>query len=94
MDLAAQRFGLSGGEELSCIGGFQNFVYEYLHKGRAYILRLTPELHRTSPVVQAELDWIMYLAQNGVSASNPIFSINGQYAETIETPDMHYCRSL
>lgn len=67
----AARFGLSL-EELSFIGGFQNFVYSYNREGCKYILRFTPSTLRAQKGLEAELEWIRYLAENGMSVSEPI----------------------
>ncbi|MNR67743.1 hypothetical protein D3C85_1919030 [compost metagenome] len=40
LHIAANRYGINT-EELSYLGGFQNFVYEYQQNGRFYILRVT-----------------------------------------------------
>ncbi|QSF43013.1 phosphotransferase enzyme family protein [Paenibacillus tianjinensis] len=89
IDIAANRYGINR-EELSYLGGFQNFVYEYQQNDRSYILRVTPDKHRSANQVKAELDWIMYLARNGISASLPILSVNHAWAEVIETPEMSF----
>ncbi|AIQ30598.1 MULTISPECIES: phosphotransferase enzyme family protein [Paenibacillus] len=87
MRIAANRYGINP-DELTYIGGFQNFVYEYQRSGGMYILRITPGIHRTAEQVRAELDWIMYLTRNGISASGPILSTNGNLTEAIETVEM------
>ncbi|WP_209444160.1 phosphotransferase enzyme family protein [Paenibacillus ihuae] len=89
MNIAANRYGINT-EELSYLGGFQNFVYEYQHNDRSYILRVTPDKHRSANQVKAELNWIMYLANNGISASLPILSANHAWAEVIEAPEMYF----
>lgn len=89
LHIAASRYGIKE-EELHYIGGFQNFVYEYQQNERAFILRITPELHRTFHQVKAELDWIRYLTRKGVSASEPILSLNQAWAEFIQTPEMSF----
>ncbi|MCM3257838.1 phosphotransferase [Paenibacillus lautus] len=78
----AARFGLSL-EEMSFIGGFQNFVYSYTREGCKYILRLTPSTLRTQIGLEAELEWIRYLAENGMSVSEPIPSAQGIYVERV-----------
>lgn len=87
MRIAASRYEINP-DELTYIGGFQNFVYEYQRSGELYILRITPGMHRTAEQVRAELDWIIYLTGNGISASGPILSEDGNWTEVIETPEM------
>jgi Ser/Thr protein kinase RdoA (MazF antagonist) len=72
----AARFGLSR-EELSFIGGFQNFIYSYTREGCKFILRFTPSTLRTQEGIKAELEWIRYLAENGMSVSEPVPSVQG-----------------
>lgn len=78
----AKRFGLRS-EELSFIGGFQNFIYSYRREGCKYILRFTPSTLRTPEGLEAELEWIRYLAENGMSVSEPIPSAQGIDVETV-----------
>ncbi|QOT12358.1 phosphotransferase [Paenibacillus sp. JNUCC32] len=78
----AARFGLSL-EELSFIGGFQNFVYSYNREGCKYILRFTPSTLRAQKGLEAELEWIRYLAENGMSVSEPIPSVQGIDVERV-----------
>ncbi|MCQ6557283.1 phosphotransferase enzyme family protein [Paenibacillus mendelii] len=89
VELAAAQYGVNM-KELNYIGGFQNFVYEYQLQGKSYILRFTPSSHRTVNIVQAELDWILYLARNGMSVSIPICSLNGVMTEVIEASGMYF----
>jgi len=78
----AARFGFSQ-EELSFIGGFQNFIYSYTREGYKYILRFTPSTLRTQEGLEAELEWIRYLAENGMSVSEPIPSAQGIDVERV-----------
>ncbi|GAA0848766.1 phosphotransferase enzyme family protein [Paenibacillus glucanolyticus] len=78
----AARFGLSL-KELSFIGGFQNFIYSYTCEGCKYIPRFTPSTLRTQKGLEAELEWIRYLAENGMSVSEPIPSDQGIDVECV-----------
>ena len=78
---------VSGEVRVACVGGLQNFVYEYEHGGRSCILRLTPGANRSERMVLAELDWIRYLADRGVSVSVPVRSKRGRWTEVLEQPD-------
>ncbi|WP_135556592.1 phosphotransferase enzyme family protein [Paenibacillus cymbidii] len=71
-------------KSLSFIGGFQNFIYSYTREGSKYILRFTPSTLRTPEGLEAELDWIRYLAENGVSVSEPILSAQGIGIECVQ----------
>lgn len=85
----AKRFGVLF-EELSYIGAWQNFIFEYQKQGESYILRFTPSSHRSQNQIIGELDWILYLYNNGVSVSKPILSINGERTEVVEYSDLTY----
>ncbi|XEC94043.1 phosphotransferase enzyme family protein [Paenibacillus tarimensis] len=78
----AARFGIGQGE-LSFIGGFQNFIYSYTREGSKYILRFTPNTVRTQEGLEAELEWIRYLKENGMSVSEPVPSAQGIYVERV-----------
>ncbi|TCM96427.1 Ser/Thr protein kinase RdoA (MazF antagonist) [Paenibacillus sp. BK033] len=78
----AARFGV-GPEELTFIGGFQNFIYSYQREDGKYILRFTPSTLRTWEGVSAELDWILYLAQHELKVSVPLLSMEGKRIERI-----------
>jgi amicoumacin kinase len=78
----AARFGLSQ-EELSFIGGFQNFIYSSTREGCKYILRFTPSTLRTQEGLEAEIEWIRYLAGNGISVSESVPSALGMDVERV-----------
>jgi Ser/Thr protein kinase RdoA (MazF antagonist) len=79
----AARFGLRP-EELIFVGGFQNFIYSYSREGCKYILRFTPSTLRNPEGLEAELEWIRYLARGGFSVSEPILSAQGKYVECVQ----------
>lgn len=85
----ANRFGVVF-EDLSYIGAWQNFIYEYKKRGVSYILRFSPISHRSRNQIIGELDWILYLYSNGVSVSKPIPSINGELTEVVEHSDLSF----
>ncbi|MFD1177831.1 phosphotransferase enzyme family protein [Paenibacillus puldeungensis] len=78
----AARFGLNQAA-LSLIGGFQNFIFYYTVNGRKYILRFTPSSLRDQEGIEAEIEWIRYLAVNGMSVSEPVPSTQGVYVERV-----------
>ena len=79
----AARFGI-GPEDLTFIGGFQNFIYSYRREERNYILRFTPSTLRSSEGLEAEIEWIHYLAEHGMPVSDAVPSVNGRYVERIQ----------
>lgn len=89
LEESANRFGIDT-STLNLIGSFQNYVYEYKRQNKLYILRLTHSSHRKEDLVKGELDWILYLVNNGVSASRPVYSINGKLTERIDIDDSYF----
>ncbi|WP_282937000.1 phosphotransferase [Paenibacillus sp. RC67] len=85
----AVQFGVEM-ENLTFIGAWQNFIYEYEKDEACYILRFTPSSHRSKDQITGELDWILYLAKNGISVSKPIRSTQGKYTELIYGEDTYF----
>ncbi|PWV99740.1 Ser/Thr protein kinase RdoA (MazF antagonist) [Paenibacillus cellulosilyticus] len=85
----AARFGVSF-SELSFIGGFQNFIYTYIREGVKYILRFTPGTLRSPEGLAAEIDWVRYLADKGLSVANSISSAAGLDFERIEGESINF----
>ena len=89
LEHAITRFGIDK-TDLAYVGGFQNFIYEYRQNGKPYILRFTPSSHRTVDLVEAELEWILYLADNGMSVSKPVYSRNSAMTEVIDSTGLYF----
>lgn len=85
----ATRFGISAGE-LTFIGGFQNFIYSYIRGETKYILRFTPGSLRTKYAITAELEWVHFLAQNGVKVSESVSSVHGNEVECIHGREIDF----
>ncbi|MCJ8010821.1 phosphotransferase [Paenibacillus sp. KQZ6P-2] len=83
---AAQLYGLSQ-QDLTYIGGFQNFVYEYDKGGKPFILRITHSSHRDMHAIHAELDWVNDLVRYGISVSRPVPNDRGKFVEVIHLDD-------
>ena len=64
--------------------GAANLVYEYEIDKKPLILRISFTPERTSAQIHAELHYVNYLYENGVSVSRPIRSQNGNFVETIQ----------
>lgn len=89
LSIGANSFGTTI-KDLYHLGNWQNFIYEYQKDNQKYILRFTPSSHRSVNSVKGEVDWLLYLAQNGVSVSSPIQSKQGNYVELINTADVDF----
>jgi Ser/Thr protein kinase RdoA (MazF antagonist) len=85
----AAQFGVHF-NELTFLGAWQNFIYEYEQNGKSHILRFTPSTHRTENAVRGELDWIRYLADHEVSVSVPIPSKHNKWTEVVRLDDLDF----
>jgi len=63
--------------------GCRNLVYEGKKGDLSVILRVSYHQDRTCEQIQAELDFINYLAANGVKAAVPLPSNSGRFVEEI-----------
>ncbi|MNP82396.1 hypothetical protein D3C76_1810180 [compost metagenome] len=68
IEMGAEPFDVTF-EELTFLGAWQNFIYEYQKDGIFYILRFTPSSHRSEDMIKGELEWILYLSNNSISVS-------------------------
>ncbi|MCK5131304.1 MAG: phosphotransferase [Candidatus Sabulitectum sp.] len=80
---AAARYGISADK----LDGFENCIFKYSLKNAGYILRIAHSLRRSEKLIQAEVEWIRYLASNGVSVADAVLSQKGNLVESI--PDGH-----
>jgi Ser/Thr protein kinase RdoA (MazF antagonist) len=90
---AAQRFGMST-DSLKRLGDFENYVYEGEIDGVSYVLRLTHSSHRSTNMVLGELEWINYLAENGISVAKALPSTSGRLAEQIHVGEDYFAASV
>lgn len=67
--------------ELTELGGFESFIYEYKQGGQSYILRISHSERRSEAMIRGEVDWINYLVKGGAGASQVIDSRNGHLVE-------------
>ncbi|WP_158081860.1 aminoglycoside phosphotransferase/kinase family protein [Paenibacillus selenitireducens] len=77
---AAKRYGFIP-DELILLGKNQNFTYGSNNEAQNFVIRIIHESHRTLELIQGELEWIQYLANNGVPVSFPVESSNGELIE-------------
>ena len=96
---AASRFGVAKDEftklhdsfiireEVATVGK-SLYLYERGEKG--FLLRLTTPEHVDFRLIPGEVDWINYLADNGVRVPRAIPSQNGNLVEIIEVDDSSY----
>lgn len=80
-DVAA-RYDVSTAD-LTRLGSFESVVYAAGDR----ILRLTHSTHRTPAQVNAELEWLDFLARRGLSVARPLPSARGALLEEIDVAD-------
>lgn len=86
LNAAAACYGIAG-ERIAKVGGFENLVYSMNLNDGNVILRVTHDSHRTEKQVQAELNYIAYLADHGVHVCKPLPSPGGRLMERLPTED-------
>lgn len=67
-----------------------NFVYTFEWKSKRFYLRFTHEEDNSAHHIQAELDFMMYLLDQGFDTVAPIRSLTGNWIETLITEDGRY----
>lgn len=83
LEEAAARYGVAMGA-LRLLDGFESYIYEYSKGPSEYILRISHSIRRSEDLIQAEIDWINYLAQGGASVAAAIPSENDGWVEAID----------
>lgn len=81
------HFGLRS-EQLKELEAFENFVFEYSSPDGPGILRVTQAHHRSVEEIQAELDWVRFLTDRGVTIATPIPAQDGR--ELVVSRDEKY----
>ncbi|MGG0187170.1 phosphotransferase enzyme family protein [Bacillus rhizoplanae] len=82
----AKRFGVTVMEEP--LGDFENYIFRAEGKGSTpYVLRLTHSSHRTYKQIEAELDFLAYLGENGAKVAAPHRSLNDIFVESLQATD-------
>ena len=81
------RYGIEEGH-IGLLDGFESFIYEFdwtrdgvVEPG---ILRIGHSLRRTPALIQAEVDWINYLAEGGAGVAKAWLSAGGNLVEAVE----------
>lgn len=83
-----ERWGLRG--EVKFLRRVENFVYQATLEDRTVFLRLTEPHHRSAQEIQGELDWMDYLAGQGMRIAAPIHSRDDALVETIEGDEVYH----
>ncbi|MED1556057.1 phosphotransferase enzyme family protein [Bacillus paramycoides] len=70
------------------LGDFENYIFHAKDRNdEDYVLRLTHSSHRSKKEVEAELDFLQYVAEHGAKAAGPYYSIFQNLVEEIGAED-------
>jgi Ser/Thr protein kinase RdoA (MazF antagonist) len=69
---------------IELLGQSHNTVYR-INSPSPFVLRVTPDNHRSRNELLSELDFISYLYKNGAEVSRPIPSLTGEYVADYQT---------
>lgn len=83
---AAARFGINS-DDIKELDGFQNFVFLGKRESKNVILRIAHSSHRSKEMTIAEIEFISYLADSGMTVSKALLSNQAEYVEVIEQAD-------
>lgn len=64
-----------------------NFVCSFTREAQPYILRFNFDDERSKSLLQAEIDYLLYLASQGIPIAKPIQSLNGHFVESLSTSE-------
>lgn len=70
--------------------GCQNLVYACEREGRPAILRVSFRPDRSPQLIEAELDFVNYLAGHGAGVAQPLPSRNGRFVEVLEAAGVRF----
>jgi Ser/Thr protein kinase RdoA (MazF antagonist) len=70
--------------------GCANLVYQFERGGQWRLLRISYRENRPVELIQAELHFVNYLAENGVRVSTPVRSENGNWLEVIHAAGLPF----
>jgi amicoumacin kinase len=68
----------------------QNTIFTFQQDGEFFVLRCTPESHRSSEQVEAELEWVEHLKKSGLPVAAPLQAQNGLLANRVEMEGIRY----
>jgi len=72
-------------ESLTHVRDGANSVYELRAAGSRFFLRVTSSRHRSREQIDAELEFLRFLASRCVAVAGPLVSLRGQWIETLRT---------
>lgn len=84
---AAALYGVSAAD-LEKLGAFESDVYAFGGPHGPSILKVISPDHRSAEQVQAEVDWLLALADAGVRVAQPLPSLDDVWVERLDEPEM------
>ena len=89
LSFAAKNYGFKK-STLQFISGSTNQIYSFQKNDKRYILRFSERPAEQTRQVKAEMDWLYYLAKNGVGVSLPLPADKGELVLSIEYKGKSY----
>ncbi|MEK4045566.1 phosphotransferase [Paenibacillus sp. FSL H8-0048] len=86
---AAAAFGFDA-ETLVFLSNSSNEVYRFVKNNQPHILRMSAKPAAYVKQIQAEIDWVYYLALNGVRTSLPVHTSDGQLTAVYSQQEQCY----
>ena len=71
-------------DQISLLDGFESYIYEFMHNGSDYILRIGHSRRRTPEMIRGEVEWINHLADGGAGVARAIHSKANRLVEAID----------
>lgn len=82
LEAAARLHGVAA-SDLTALGSFESDVYAFTGPSGPAILKVMAPGHRTVDQVQAEVDWLLALAESGVPVAPPLRARTGAWVEEV-----------
>ncbi|MFZ6026176.1 MAG: phosphotransferase enzyme family protein [Chloroflexota bacterium] len=80
---AMARYAIAEGQ-IELLDGFESFLFEFTRNGQPGILRVGHSLRRTPALIQAEVDWINFLAAGGAGVARALLSARDNLVEAVD----------
>jgi amicoumacin kinase len=80
----AERYAIRHDELEPIAGGYQNLIFEFVQNDKPSIFRISDSVARSEEMIKSELEWCIYLFEQGVPLSRPLKSAAGHLSETAE----------
>jgi amicoumacin kinase len=77
-------------ESLTHVRQGAHSVYELRAAGSRFFLRITSGLHRSREQIDAELEFLEFLASRGIAVARPQVSLRGEWIETLRAKPERY----